>query len=111
MSVSPFLAALSEAEFQQMIVDRAKAMGWLVHHDRGDYSECIAGDPGFPDLVLAQAGTVLFIECKSMEGRTTPSQDAWLNALAEGGHHFVYVARPSDWTHIQKLIDTKGKPS
>ena len=105
MRAQDLVLALPEAEFQSMIVDRAKARGWLVHHDRGDYRQTIAGDAGFPDLCLARGGTVLFIEVKSEKGRTSPAQDDWINALPS-----VIVARPSDWSKVIDIIDGHAQP-
>lgn len=104
MSVSPVIAALSEAEFQDMIITRAKAQGWLVHHDRRQ-DIGIAGDTGYPDLTLAKNGVVLFIEVKTMDGKTTPGQTAWVKALGPQ----AFIARPSDWHAIEIMIDSHGE--
>jgi hypothetical protein len=82
-----------------MIVDLAHARGWLVHHDRGDYRQCIAGDPGFPDLVLGRGESVLFFEVKSEKGKVTAAQREWSYNLSS---HFV--VRPSDWPHVQAVL-------
>ena len=101
---NPIMARLKEREYQAMIVDRAHARGWLVHHDRGDYRNCIAGDPGFPDLVLARDGVVLFFEVKTEKGKTTPAQDRWAKELLGRGQ-MVSTVRPSDWEVVCQLLD------
>lgn len=73
---------LSEADFQANVVQLAQITGWWIHHDRGDYRECIAGDPGFPDLVLARRGRVVFAELKSDTGRLSANQIEWLTRLS-----------------------------
>ena len=103
MKAKELMLTLTEAEFQEMIVDRARALSWRVHHDRGDYRQSIAGDPGFPDLCLARDGVVLFVEVKAEKGKTTPAQDAWIEALPG-----ALVARPSDWDLIVSILD--GEP-
>lgn len=113
MSVSEITLRLSEAEFQAMIVYRARALGWLVHHDRGDYRQCIAGDPGFPDLLLARNGVVMLWEVKSEEGRVSDAQVAWLDALSGSekvldasvcDHVLATAVWPRDWDWIQEKL-------
>lgn len=102
--MNPVLAEhLTEADFQTMIVDRARALGWLVHHDRGDYRQCIAGDPGFPDLVLARGGRVLFVEVKSEKGKVTDAQYGWLTALSGEGIE-AGVWWPHMWPEIGRVL-------
>lgn len=97
----------TEAQLQQAVIDAAWTFGWLVHHVKpartpdGKYLTRIAGDPGFPDLVLARNGEVLFIELKSKVGRVRPEQKVWAEALPE-----VLVWRPEQWsdgTIIERL--------
>ena len=80
------LRSLDEAALVAQIIAEAQRAGWLVHHDRparrrdGAYRTHIAGDAGFPDLVLAKAGRVLFVEVKAQRWRWQPGQEAWLAA-------------------------------
>lgn len=124
---SPFLdpKAVSEAQFQQVVVAYARSCGWLVHHTRpaqnskGQWSTPIQGHPGFPDLVLARDGELLLLELKSEKGRLSRAQKPWLEALkqveAETIHHhdpqnsdyrtvLVDVVRPSDWPALADLL-------
>lgn len=90
---------MTEAELQAAIIDAAHLFGWLAHHVKpartpdGKYLTRIAGDAGFPDLVLARGGVVLFVELKSHTGRVRPEQQAWLDTLPGS-----MVWRPQDWT-------------
>lgn len=92
-----------EAEFQANIIQLAKTLGWLVHHDRGDYRECIGGDAGFPDLVLAKAGRVIFLELKSDTGKPTAAQQEWLKALPDS-----YLVYPRDMQWVAELLGPNG---
>ncbi len=104
--------AMTEKEFQQRVVLLAKAHGWLVHHARpartanGEWRTPIMGDVGFPDLVLARRGVVVFAELKSDKGRLTKEQDVWLDALTQRQMetHIVMCWRPSDLPAIERLL-------
>lgn len=96
---------ITEAELQQRILQAAQLYGWRVAHFRPaqtakGWRTPMSGDPGFPDLVLARDGVVLFAELKSHRGRTTPDQDLWLDQL---GDHAV-LWRPGDWPAIQNEL-------
>lgn len=96
-----------EKDFQQWIVDLAKWHGWLVHHTR---TVRIAGggwttpgiDAGFPDLVLARDGDLIFAELKTNNNRTTVSQDRWLATLGTAAE--VVVWRPKDMSLITERL-------
>jgi hypothetical protein len=100
---------MTEADFQQRIIDTAILCGWRVAHQRpgmnrrGGWSTAVQGDRGAPDLLLARAGQVLLAEIKSDRGRLGPGQGEWLTEL--GGHGRLW--RPSDWTAV--LAELKGE--
>ena len=91
----------------QQVVDLAHLRGWRCHHDRPARTDkgwrtAIQGDKGFPDLVLARKGRVIFAELKSETGKTTHQQNAWLAHL---GHDVeVYLWRPRDLDHIAQVL-------
>lgn len=104
---------LSEADFQQRVIDTARAAGWLCVHfrpgktQRGRWVTPMQGDKGAPDLILAKDGRVLLAELKRSKGKPTPEQVEWLTAA--GGHGRLW--RPENWEAI--LLDlgvTKRAP-
>lgn len=108
MTPRELMAQLSEDDFLTMVIDRARARGWMVYHPRPARSSKGWRTPGqgtpvgFPDLVLARDGEVLIRELKSETGRVTDAQQSWLDAC--GGE----VWRPSDWPRIVELLDGTG---
>ena len=105
------LGAVTEAAFQRQVIDLAKLCGWRVAHfrpamnRRGVWATQMQGDPGFPDLVLAREGRVIFAELKSERGKMTPDQQAWRWALGAGRVGCTaYVWRPADWPRIEEVL-------
>jgi len=99
MSNRPQLRAddlISEAEFQATVIEQARAFGWSVYHTH----DSRRSDPGFPDLTLARNGVALFMELKTMSGKLTAEQSAWLEELGANANLF----RPSDRERITELL-------
>lgn len=101
---------MSEAEWQQQVIDLAHLHGWRVAHfrpaqnGRGDWRTPVAADGrGFPDLVCARRGRVLFVELKSDNGRLTTEQRHWLDALQHAGAE-VAVWRPRDFDTVLDVL-------
>ncbi len=100
---------VSEAVLQTQVIHLAKFRGWRVMHSRpalnrsGRWSTPIQGHKGFPDLVLARSGVVLFVELKAKTGRLSPDQTQWLDELA-GPDTYVFVWRPADWDEIERIL-------
>ena len=94
----------TEKQFQEQVIDIARSCHWLIHHDRGDYRQCIGGDAGFPDLVMARKGRVIFAELKSEKGKLTYHQERWVEALEgrRAANPEVYVWRPA---HLDKIAN------
>ncbi len=91
--------AMLEGELQTAVIDYAHLRGWLAMHTRpawtkGHMATPIQGDPGFPDVVFARRGMVLFVEFKSEKGSLTRDQEKWQLALPNSW----YLWRPSDWS-------------
>lgn len=95
-------SALSEDALQANVLELAGLRGWTRCHFRPartshGWRTALAGDPGFPDTVLAGHGRLVMAELKR-EGRYPDAAQArWLDALAGAAGVEVYVWRPSDW--------------
>ena len=80
----------TELQYEQTIIDAAKATGWKVHGERaafsrGKMSTPIKGHPGWPDLVLVHPTRhqLLIAELKRKPNKPTKDQLDWLNAWAD----------------------------
>lgn len=100
--------AASEDGLLTAILEAAALIGWKAHHDRRSDLARQQGDPGFPDLVLARNGVVMFLELKSEAGRPTTDQHAWLAELPVESYAVrARVVRPSD---LDALLKEMVKP-
>lgn len=106
ITVKPeLLKRMTEAEFQQKVIDYAHWNHWLVAHFRPaqtgkGWRTPMQGDPGFLDLVLARRGVVIFAELKREGKDPTPAQVRWISAIGAKAR----VWRPSDWPTIQEEL-------
>ncbi len=101
--------AMTERELLDAVVACARTYGWLAYHGRPARTQkgwvtAIQGDAGFPDLVLARDGVVIFVELKREGGKLTVEQGEWQDALQPSGMHAItarlvhaVVWLPSDW--------------
>jgi hypothetical protein len=100
-------AELSEAAFQQRVMQYAKLCGWQVVHYKpatvqsGRFVTPVSGDKGAPDLLLARRGVVILAELKRQSGRTSPEQKTWLEHI---GTELGRLWRPADWDDIQREL-------
>lgn len=97
---------MTEAQWQQRVMDAAQFHGWLVCHLRAvkvddRWLTPYSGDSGLPDLILAKAGVIMLRELKTVSGRVAPEQKRWLVA---GGR----IWRPQDWDTVV-LPELKGQ--
>lgn len=93
---------MDEDALQSNVLDACKTFHWRVVHfrpaktDKG-WRTAVQGDgEGFPDLIALRGSRQLAVELKSMTGRVTEEQRAWLDAFAKAGSE-THVFRPSDW--------------
>lgn len=111
----PALPAISEAEFQKLVLEAARLSRWRRAHFRkvrvqrkggAVYWETpVAADgKGFLDLVLVRSPRVIFAECKRDGERMTPEQELWYAALKACPGVEVYLWKPSDWATIERLL-------
>ena len=98
---------ITEREFQKQVIELAHLFGWRVAHfrpartirnGRETWRTPVEADgAGFPDLVLAKDGRVLFVELKTDSGKLTKLQQEWHIALGENAR----IWRPADWSQIE----------
>lgn len=84
---------MTERQLQEAIVECAGLFNWLCYHTWLSMNSAA----GFPDLILARAGRLLVIECKSATGKLTAAQETWLGVLGGIPSCEVHVCRPVDW--------------
>ena len=105
-------APMSEADWQRRVMDTARLTGWMCAHfrpaktQRGRWVTPMAGDKGFPDLVLAKDGRLLLAELKTDKGRPTLEQQAWLAEL--GAHGRLW--RPAQWEAVLLDLGVTKRP-
>jgi hypothetical protein len=107
---------MSERAFQQQVIDCGHLFGWRVAHFR-PARVIVRGKPtwrtavqadgaGFPDLVMARDGIVIFAELKTDAGTMTVPQREWLHAIHnydERSHYFM-LWRPKDWDAVERTL-------
>jgi hypothetical protein len=105
---------ITERQFQATVIEIAKWHGWLVFHPmpvqntKGVWRTAVAGNIGFPDLVLAHSTRGLILaELKTGIGRVSADQQLWIDTLLLAGAE-TYVWRPKDLPEIQQRL--KGRP-
>lgn len=105
----------SEAAFQKHVITLAQGLGFLCAHFRTvrvqrangsvSYQTPVQADgAGFPDLVMAGHGRVVFVELKANKGRIHPEQETWINLLRESGAT-VFVWKPRQWSEVATLLE------
>lgn len=104
-----FCDAMSEDDLQDRVMAVALQGSWHRYHpkpatvrQRGRVVRITHqdGEPGFPDLVLARDGVVLFIELKTEDNSPEPHQRVWLEHLG----HRAYVVRPRDLPELRRVL-------
>lgn len=112
---APALPAITEAEFQQQVIQFARLHSWHVAHFRpartktGWRTAVSADGAGWPDLFLVRDSEAMALELKSDTGTTTPAQREWLKRLAAAGIR-AGVVRPKDWPEIERALTGAPPP-
>lgn len=96
------LEATTEADWQTAVIEYAHKKGWLVHAMKDSRQQWWGTDSGFPDLVLAREGRVVFAELKDMKGRLGISQRVWAAEIGRAAE--VYCWRPSDEAEMWRVL-------
>ena len=77
-----------------------------MYYHTHDSRRCIAG---FPDLVLAKAGRLIFAELKNQKHKASDEQIRWLIALGNTGAE-SYLWRPEDLDAIISILGGTPPP-
>lgn len=95
------LATLTEKEWQRQVCEWANRGGWRVFH----VYNMVRSAGGWPDLVLVKPKyPVIYAELKTVTGRVSAQQQAWLDDLAAAHGTTVSVWRPQDDKAIKALL-------
>jgi hypothetical protein len=107
--LNPELARyMTEDELLQALTDAGSYLGWRWHHIRRSDQALQQGHSGFPDLVLARAGRVMFLELKSQYGELRHDQRQWLEELSGGPPRlYVDVVRPRDLDRVLGMLGAR----
>ena len=105
---------ISEADWQKTVIDLLHAYGYKVCEFRKArllkkgvdvYRTPFGADgEGFPDLIAARLHSLLFIECKSEQGKMSEKQKNWMGLLASAGEGEYILARPQDYDYLVKRL-------
>lgn len=102
---------MTEAQFQDQVIEPAQMLGWKVAHFRPAKTEKgwrtpVAGDgKGFPDLVMVKPGQpVVYAELKGRRGRLSIEQQDWLDALSAAPGACVCLWRPDDLDEVEAVL-------
>lgn len=106
---------MTEPELQDAVLAECARLGLRVfripHSARAGIR---GGGKGWPDLVIAGDGGIIFRECKSAYGDTRIDQDWWGWYLRNAGHDWA-VWRPADLENGRITAEltrlTHGQPS
>lgn len=91
---------ISERDFQQLVIDLARALGWAVYFTW----DSRRSPEGFPDLVLCQPPRLVYAELKTATGKVSAAQERWLARLRDCQQE-AYLWRPADWDFLLALLD------
>ena len=90
----------SEAQFQNAVLNVARAGGWgPIYHTKISMMSAA----GFPDLVMVRGTRVVFAELKSAKGKVSAAQMEWHEALAATAAE-AFIWRAADWDEIEEVL-------
>ena len=99
-AVDALSGVVTEAQWQNTVVEAAQLLGWWVFHDHDSRKN----QAGFPDLVLIRPPRVMFLELKRETGKLTTAQGEVLGLLEDCPGVEVEVARPSNWSSLVEWL-------
>ncbi len=90
-----------EADLHAEIFDECRRRGWIaLHGSMADRTCRTLGEPDF--TILAEAGRVLFVECKTRTGKLSPAQNAMKFHADKLGHTIHVVRSMQEFLEILK---------
>lgn len=98
---------LTEAQFQQQVVDLATLKGWRVFHT----PDSRRTNAGWPDLAMIRRGDLILAELKSESGPIRGEQRQVLLELTPTPCTTTHLWRPSDWDTIERRLNTCMNPT
>jgi hypothetical protein len=97
---SDLYGPMTEAELRAKVVALAHLLGWRVFSlPIAEQRRPVKDASGYPDLTLARAKRVIWIELKREDGRLSSDQMAWMGELP-----FMLVVRPSDLDALGSVL-------
>lgn len=88
-----------ESDLHSAIVEHCRRAGWIpLHGSMASPTRRTEGEPDF--VILADAGRVLFVECKSRTGKLSPAQVAFSAHAAHLGHAFHVVRSYAEFLDV-----------
>ena len=97
-SPEKILLSMSEAEWQQWVIDAATRHGWFHWHDK----DARKNTPGLPDLQLLRDREV-WAELKSETYQTTDEQDRYADRLRRAGCE-IHLWRPRHKAEVLEVL-------
>ena len=91
---------LTEKQWLHQVTDLAKLYRWRTYHPWLS----IHSARGWPDLALVRPPRLVLAELKTDRGKTTPSQDEWLELLGACPGVEVYLWRPADFNDVVRML-------
>jgi len=114
------MTVITEEQFSQQVEDLLNIGGWRWCHFRPAQTEkgwrtALSGHKGFPDYIATRDSRLLIFELKSVRGKLSPDQEAWLESLrgcrraylrsGETLFFEVYLWRPKDFDEIVQILE------
>lgn len=100
-----------EESFLTAVLDLAKVRHWFRLHIRparranGGWLTPVQGEgEGLPDLLLLRPPRMVIAELKVPPNKTTPAQQAWLEAFRGVPGVEVHEWTPAEWNVIQETL-------
>lgn len=102
--------AISENELLATVIGLCEVRGLMVEHVFDTKVHARRSGKGFPDLTIAnpKGGMILFVELKDEDGKLSPDQERWRDAVSNNIGCRWYLWRPSDLLNgtIEKLLES-----